>query len=259
MAWEFVSPGYTSVIHGAVLYACVYFIAFYALMRVSKVHLLIAVAGTLAVVWASLFGPYHTESTIRWACPSHSVLRAPLDVWMALAIIAHLKSNRRIWLAVAGLLGGAAVFLEIDTGVPLVVALAVYCLAIAIIDRPEDSPSVSGDLAVTACTFLAVLAAALTLASRGTIFTNPFNFLSGWLQGITGYAGSGAGNMYFLSRMDAPQLILFVAFVAICFVPVAIALTRFIHDRATRSNIFAAACGIYGLERLTVYYPYPGQ
>lgn len=253
LAWGVVPPSYTGFIYAAVLYACVYFITYYAVLRVSSVHPLIAVAGTLTAIWASLFGPFRSEPNIQWAWPSQSILRAPLDVWMALALIAHLRSGRRIWLATAGLLGGAAVFFEIDTGVPLLIALGVYCLATAFVDRPANGPTVFGDLAATGCAFLLVLTAGLAAASRGTLATSPIEFFTGWMKGITGYAANGAGNMYFLSRTNPAQLTIFFALVAICFVPVALALTRLLHGQASRAHIFGAACGIYGLERLTVY------
>jgi hypothetical protein len=253
LAWNVVSPGYTAVIHAAILYVCVYFVTFYAVLRTLKVNSIIALAGTLAAIWASLFSPFHSEAVIQWAWPSQSILRAPFEVWMALALIAHLKSNRRIFLAAAGFLAGAAVLFEIDTGVPLLLALAVYCLANAFINRSTDRSGVIGDLAATTFAFVVVLALGLAVASRGTLITSPAEFFSGWLRGITGYAGSGAGSMVFLARNDPGQITIFVALVTICFVPVALALTHLIHGQATRSHIFGAACGIYGLERLTVY------
>ncbi len=253
LAWGVVSPSYTGLIHAAVLYASIYFIAYYAVLRALRLHPLIAVAGTLTAIWASLFGPFHPEFHIQWAWPSQSILRAPLDVWMAMALIAHLRSGRRIWLATAGLLGAAAVLFEIDTGVPLVVAIGVYCIATAFVDRPTNGSTVLAYLAVPGCTFLLILTAGLAAVSRGTLVTRPGEFFAGWLQGITGYAASGAGSMYFLSRTDPVQLAIFFALVAVCFVPVAVALTRLLHGQASRAHVFGAACGIYGLERLTVY------
>jgi hypothetical protein len=172
---------------------------------------------------------------------------------MALTLFAHIRSGKRVWLALTGVLCAGAVLLEIDTGIPLVICTAIYCVGTVFIDRSEGEPGHRGNLVAAGLAFLVTLVAGLIVVSRGTLITRPTEFVAGWMSGITGYAGSGAGNMYFLSRIDATQITIFIALVVICFIPIARVLARVLHGNARRVHIFAATCGIYGLTRLIVY------
>lgn len=245
---------YTHVLHAAVVFGCVYYIGLYVLLRRVTGHAALSCAGVLFALWLTLFAPIFEFLHTLWQWPSTTILRAPFDVWLFLALLLHLRTGQWLWAAAAGTLVGLGILFATDTGLALAIVFAVYSLGFARFFGDTLRPN-SGlrSLAASWCIAALVLLGGLFAASRGTMFTAPAAFWPGWLEGVTGSAGSGVGSLYFLSRSSIVDLTMFFFVVAVFLGIVGWATLQALAGRLAHDDLFLGCVGLYGLARCVMF------
>jgi hypothetical protein len=222
------------------IYACIYFVAIYLLLRL-LVRPVAAALGTLVMV-LQLFLAMGDISL--WRIPSLSVLRWPFDVWCFIALAMHFKTGKRSWAVAAGVSIGLAIVFVLDTGLYLAAAFAFYglCtlgLAESRFRKGWFLPSVvAGVLAV----FLG-----LGVASRWTLFG--LEFWKRWIETIFEFTG-GFGMLPLATTSNLPTLVFFVMVFLAGLSLMAYGLIKALYRRSTHLDAFLGFLGFYQLLAL---------
>lgn len=237
---------YTNVLHTAILYGCLYYVGLYILLRHLTPNPLIALAALLFALFLTIFAPVIASLYTLWQWPSTTILRAPFDVWLLLALLTHTRSAKHRWLYAVGILTALSLLFELDTGLPLAAIFGLYL----IVHGRAASPRHAGGSALVAS---AVFLAGLVIAGRGTPLTDPAAFWPGLLQGVLASGQGGIGSLVFLSRISIIHIVYF-SFMSLVFLfVVARSLPRLRNNQLDPTNVFFALVALYGLSRLAVF------
>ena len=244
---------YTNAVSMMVLYACFYYVGLYFLLRAVVRDATLSLAGILSILWMTLYSHQDALQPTMWVWPSSTVLRTPMDVWFFLALWRHASTGKGRWVLAAGVAAGLAILFEIDTGFSLAVVLGVYAFAQPLLVGETKQGATLRAAAIGALGSAAVLFTGLLAASRGAIVSDPAAFFHGWLEGFTGYPGSGVGGQILLARINIVELAFFAGVLGLCFIPVAKASIDLLHNRFRPLGLLLACGGLYGLARVTLF------
>jgi hypothetical protein len=246
---------YGNLIGFSVIYASIYFLGLYWLLRPVFGSRSWAVLGVFAALSLQLFGGV-TDRVTLWCHPSATILRMPTDVWFFLALFYHLRSGRAAWCWLAAALTGAAVLFEIDTGIYQAAILAFYwscLLARASLggDEAGQACGLRGVALSAAIVALAVLAG-LAVASRGTLVRR--GFWRDWLEGIIVFGGAGMSALPFdVAPGATPLIAIFYAIVLSFLAVVAWVVIRLRNRGAGDLEIFWGCWAAYGTTSLVLF------
>lgn len=219
------------------LYACVYFLVIYALLRL-LVRPWAAALGVLLLLTQLVLA---MGDISIWIIPSLSVLRWPFDVWCFLTLAVHFKSGKRFWALLAGGSVGLGIVFVLDTGLYLAAAFAFYWLCTLGIAQSRFRkgwflPSV-GVGALVVFMFLGI-------ASRWTIFG--VNFWKHWVETVLEFSG-GFGMLPLATAPNEITLVVFVLFALFGLGLMSYAVMRALHGRSSHLGAFLGFLGFYGL------------
>ncbi len=219
------------------VYACVYFIGLYALLRL-LVRPAAAALGTIAMLLHLILG---MGDISLWRIPSVSLLRWPMDVWCFIAVVLHYKTGRRVWALLAGAAVGLALVFVLDTGLYLAAGFAFYRLCtLGVPEARAYKPWFLRAVAVGVVVFLLFTG----IASRGTIFGA--DFWRYYVESILEFAG-GFGMLPLATAPNIPTLIAFAVLVFIGFSCTGYAVVKAIYRRASFLDAFIGFLGLYCL------------
>ncbi len=111
----------------AVLYGCIYYSGLYWLLRRLLMNPAWALGGLLLALRMQMFHTGRVDSVL-WLYPQQSILRTPCDVWVFLLLLAHWRSQKPVWLLMAGAVVGISLLFIIDTGIYLTLTFTCYNL-----------------------------------------------------------------------------------------------------------------------------------
>ena len=244
-------------LHLLIAYGCVYFFGVYCLLRALRVARPAAAMGVLLALLLTFFAPIWIERETLWQWPSTSILRSPTDVWLFAALAMHAYTSRLRWLIAASVSAFLGLFFITDTGVGLLIVLALYSIYWILAPRPSAVvPSRLkrvGEGAIAFAVGFLTLAIGLLIASRGTLVTDSEAFLLGWLEAVLSYGGMGMGSMYFLARVSVIDIAVFVGIVALSLVAMSRGGLRALGRRPAADEVVIALLGFYALGRLTYF------
>ena len=214
---RFSALSYGTLIGVEIIYVCIYYVAFFFLLRKCFEDAVWAAFGTaLAVCWQIFSGMSPHE--LIWVFPSSTALRTPMDVWFFLALVAHQRSGKLIAAAAAGAFCALGVVFETETGFYLLVTFFIYLALQTGLASNEPGRRGWKSSFISALTFcgagLVVAFLPLFYASRGTLFTHAFR--AGWIEALADYAGQGLGALPIAELPDAP-FSMFILMVALVF------------------------------------------
>jgi hypothetical protein len=239
---RWVPLSYGRIIQIGTLYACVYFVGVYLLLRLLLGRPWLAAAGTGVAMLQLVLG---MGDEVIWVVPSLTVLRWAFDVWCFIALVLHRKSGKRIWVVAVGALLGLAVLFSTDTGLYLAAAVAFYWFCTAW-GSPGRGPSLV-DVAWSVTAAVATLVAGMAVAARGTLLTS--SFWSGWLEPLRDYRGGFAQ----APLATVPDRLSVALFVILLFVYLAFAghcMAKILYRRASSQDVLTGTFAVYGLMHL---------
>ncbi len=239
-SWLTISYG--RMIQVGTIYACVYMVGIYTLLRMLVRRPLVAAAGTMMILLQMFL---FMGEVVVWRFPSLTVMRWAFDVWCFIALLVHWRTGKRIWAAAAGVAIGLGLLFSTDTGAYLAMAVALY-LGVLFTQRPDSRRHVV-DSAVLIGSAFAVLLTGLTIAARGEILSG--QFWTGWLQALLEFGGGFAQ----LPMSTAPNMTTIAGFaVELTFYlsVIGYAVGRLLHGRAAHIHLFNGLLAVYGLLNL---------
>ncbi|MEX2586632.1 MAG: hypothetical protein WD602_01380 [Actinomycetota bacterium] len=242
---EWFPLSYGRMIQVGSIYACIYLIGVYLLLRLVTHRPFSAAVGT-ALAMTPFF--LWMQDLIIWRTPNVTVLRWPFDVWCFIALWMYWRSHKRVWAVVAGSTVGLALVFVIDTGAELAAATGFYWLCI--LGLEGDRRKRAQDLALWAAVALGVLATGLAIAGRGRIFNA--DFITGWLEAPLEFSG-GFGMLPIVTSAPAATVVSFALLVIGYLSVVIYSLARLIHRRARHFEVFNGFLAAYGLLLLTKF------
>jgi hypothetical protein len=217
------------------IYACIYLATVYLLLRLVVRRPAFAVFGTGLAILPFFFW---MEGLYLWIVPNLTPLRWPFDVWCFIAVVAHWRSGKRLWAAIAGGFVGLALVFNINSGIELAAAFACYwlCLVWFRSSRARDVADavLSGSVAV------AVAMAGLSIASRGGIF-GPQSW-SQWLREPLSFL-----TLPLSTSVTGPTLVAFAAVFTLYLTLAAYCLARLSMRGARYFDVFNGFLALYGL------------
>ncbi|MGH2690398.1 MAG: hypothetical protein ACRDKW_16560, partial [Actinomycetota bacterium] len=242
---------YGGMIHVAVLFGCAYFVGLYVLLRLLTGRPAWAAAGTLFALFLHLYNGLPFLWPL-WRFPSLTVIRRPLDVWVLLALLMHLRTGRTAWAALAGALTGAAVVMVTDSGLYLAGVVAVYLAWWAWTRGRRGVPAVVA-AGVAGC---AALVAGLGFVSRWTLLEP--RFWQRWLEplsdGADGFTALPLAGVRYHYRgggvPEGPTILLFGVVATVYLGVAAWALVKSVHRRAGGEELLLGIVSLYGLASL---------
>ncbi|NNL65285.1 MAG: hypothetical protein HKP30_03480 [Myxococcales bacterium] len=248
------SVGYAVLVHAGL----------YFLLRALVGWRSLAAAGVLLALVLSLFAPMLATIQIAtlWTWPSLTVLRAPMEVWFFVALLAHTRRPTRATAAAAGLLAGLALFFETDTGIFLCATGLAYAalraVAPAFVEpgaRAALDPAPRGSLAAAVLAATWVLVPGMVWASHGTLFSQPADFLAGWIGGVLNSSDRGVGAKYLATFLHEHGAYLGAAFASlgVGLLAVGWTLARGLHGRLDPDTLLAGCIGLYAVSRCTLF------
>lgn len=218
MVFSFLAPlrpvSYGHMMQLGSLYGCFYFAGLYILLRMLLKNPAWAACGVLWAWYLQFFQSGDTTDVI-WEFPSSSVMRAPVDIWMFIALLMHARTRNAKWLLGAAAALGLSILFELDTSIYLVVVAGVYSLLMAW-QEWGTSHRVGKSLAGVASSGLlcaAVVLAGLWLASRGTLASSAF--WTGWLEAVLGALSPDGSVALLLPLATYPDMLALTLFVII--------------------------------------------
>ncbi|MDP2654116.1 MAG: hypothetical protein Q8Q08_08810 [Candidatus Omnitrophota bacterium] len=120
---EFTYENVLKIILGMVM---IYYLVFYAFLKLSFRNPVLALTGTLFLLKFQLF-----HLTSQWYVhPGRTVIRYFFDIFFFLMILAHLRTGKKGWLMGLAALSGFSVSYMTDTGAYLVFCFYVYLIAL---------------------------------------------------------------------------------------------------------------------------------
>ena len=247
---------YENVLHTCVIYGCLYFIGLYVLLRTASRNVMFATAGVLFALFLSVFAPVwsHNNLCAVWQWPSSSILRSAMDVWFFLCILCHLRTKRWWWMPAAGITVGIGILLETDTGLCLAITFVLYWICIKWLESHESEKRLHLPTCIGSwLSVFFICLAGLAVAGRFTIFTQPREFWTGWIEGVTNSGKLGIGGLYLLSRIGIWDIVFFTAIVIVFFIAFSVALIRFLHGVPSTMSTFLGCVGVFGLSRSMVF------
>lgn len=254
-----ISLSHERAIHLAIGYACLYYFGTYLLVRALGLGRPAASLSLLLALLFSVFAPIwaRLELATLWQWPSTTLLRAPTDIWLFLALALHARSGRKRWLVCAALAAFLGLFFITDTGLGLLIVLTLYALFWLLAPRPlagaPPRPARTLDVFIAYFMGAGALLAALAMASRGTLFSASEAFLNGWLEAFRTYAGLGMGSMFFLARTSLADILLFMGIVAVFLTAMTRAGLRVLGRTPAGTEVVIGLLGFYALGRLTYF------
>lgn len=236
---DWVPLSYGRMIQIGSIYAVIYLVGVYLLLRLVVKRPAIAVLGTVLATLPFFVG---TEGLTIWRIPNVNVLRWPFDVWCFIALVMYGKSPSRGWAATAGGIVGLAVFFVIDTGMELAAAVAFFWLCVVALG-PDRGRRLK-DLLISAASALVVLIAGLLIAGRGAIFS--IGFVTGWLEAPLEFGG-GFGMLPVATFPPSVTIVGLSGIFILCLTQIGYTLTRVLHHRARFFELFAGCIALYAL------------
>ena len=245
---------HASVVWLGMTYGVVYFVALYALLCAWLQDWRWSVAGLALCILLQQFCGLDPPSVL-WQYPSATILRSPLDVWVFLLLTAHVYRATQTSLVLAGVIVGAAVFWESDTGLYLAAAYLAYCTYCWIDDLTTRGWGWHRTIAYLApATVVPIVFLFLTWRSVGgavftavfwTRFTEPMRlFRSGF--GMLPMPALRWGTLHFFL---APALYILAG-------ALALVAASHLSRRPWRGGYLIGALGVYGLG---TYHQYVGR
>jgi hypothetical protein len=116
---------YANTVWLGMAFGAIYYIALYLLLCLLIRNWYLRLVGLILALMLQQFSGL-APGTVLWQTPSSTVLRTPVDMFLFILLLLHLRSNRWQYLALAGLLTGLAVFWETDTGLYLYAGYLAY-------------------------------------------------------------------------------------------------------------------------------------
>lgn len=236
---DWVPLSYGRMIQIGSIYAVIYLVGVYVLLRLIVKRPAIAVLGTGLAMLPFFVG---MEGLTIWRIPNVNVLRWPFDVWCFIALVMYGKSNSRAWAATAGGIAGLAVFFVIDTGMELAAAAAFFW--ICVVAMGPDRHRYLKDLLASAASALVVLVAGLLIAGRGAILS--IGFVTGWLEAPLEFGG-GFGMLPVATFPPSVTIVGLSGIFILCLTQIGYTLTRVLHHRARFFELFAGCLALYAL------------
>ena len=244
---------YANVIGLEIIYACLYYLALFFLLRSCFKEEAWAAFGVILALYWQVFSGMNPNELI-WMFPSSTMMRHPMDVWFFLALVMHQRSDRILWAALAGFAAALGIFFETETGAYLVVTFLIYSVLQAGLPVCERrAVSAKGWLLppLAFCSTVAVALLPLLLyASRGTLFSPAF--WRGWCEALDMYARQGGGAIPIAELPDAP-FIFFILIVTLYLAVVAYAVVMGWHKSAAKGTVLLATLAAYGLAVLLLF------
>jgi hypothetical protein len=251
-AWgrRIIGVDHASMMHFAVVYGCIYFIAYFFLLNRLLRSWSWAAAGTLLAIMIC------TQIGVRagrpiWLWPSSTMLRSPMDLWFVAAILLHLQTGRTAWAFCAGMAVGLGLCFETDTGIYLIGTLGVYLLSRGVLSwRNQGTTWLKGPSTWPALSGFALAAfPILIIASRGTILR--LAFWAGWTEPLRAYAAGMSALP--IAELKSGELILFglVAATYLAYAGRLVAAVAF--GDADRATMASGTLAVYGLASLLLF------
>ncbi len=231
---------------------CLYFIGVYLLLRVTTHRAAWAAAGTLLALILQVFsGNFVPVASTTLHFPNISVLRRPMDVWVFLVLALHLRTGRRVWAVVAGVLTGVAMVFSTDTGLFLAAILLLYWGCVATMAGRRHLLVAATSLVAMVGVFLL----GLGIASRGTLFSG--QFWTAWFEplaeGAAGYTALpivGRVDVWSATLPGQVALVGFVALVVFYLTIVCHLMIKALHRRALPIEVLLGCVSANGLLSL---------
>lgn len=243
---------YGRIIEASIIYACIYYIGVYLLLRLLTKDVLWSVSGISIILYFHLFLKNFSEPFF-WGTPSSTLLRSPFDVWFFIALFLTGTAKTKFWHYVMAIITGLALLFGFDTGMYLLVTLLVY-FGYSIFSVSTKAPyRVKDELQTTTISlslFLVVVMSGFFLVGRSAFFTAEFWW--GLLEGVREY-GSGVSNLPLGILKQNAALILFEVVVAVYLTGIANLLMKLVRRQDTFDDLFAFALSLYGLATLLIF------
>jgi hypothetical protein len=195
---------------------------------------------------------FHTRTYTVWQIPSATLLRAPLDLAVILALWRYSVSARRRWFIVAGALTGMSLTIAADMGV-LLAALTAACAGVCAWRRVRAGgwaalPRQGLAWGVAAALAVGVPAMAYGAAAGVTNVSDPLDAATRAAAGITASAVGGVGATHLLARIHTFEWLYFLGMVAVYLAAAGAWLGRSWAGKPVHP--FTAAAGLLGLYGL---------
>ncbi len=181
-----------------VLCGTFYFALYYLTLRYVAVDALVAAATFFALVNLQFFHGLPKDGSVTpWIWPSSTVLRSVFDIGFFAMLALHGRSGHSRWMIAGAAVVGLEILFEIDTGLFLLASLFYYLFvswlhSVRGVGGPWSANVGTRTITAVAATLIAVTAAGLLIASRGTLFSP--EFFEKWPEGITVF-GSGFSSL----------------------------------------------------------------
>lgn len=233
-----------------IIYACVYYLGIFWLLRICFGQSLWAAIGTILALYVQLFCGVAAGDYI-WQFPSSTMMRHPMDVWFFIILAARWPIRRTLRHGLAGMAVAGAVFFETETGVYLAVTFFIYLLLQAGTPTHRMGLKTLGtSIAAFGSGLVLVLFPLLFWASRGTMFSG--NFWHGWLESLTRYGVYGLSALP-MAEAGEVSIVIFLLMVLTYLGAGSYILIKTLHGRATESETLVAAAAFYGLGLILLF------
>lgn len=248
---NFTALSYKLLFAMIVTWGCLYFGILYVFLRQLLDSWAWAMTGLLIALLLQLLSGAWGQP--KWLWPSSTVARYSMDVLVFSACLLHARSGRP-WLGLpAGIFAAIAVLLGTETGVYLLVCLALYPLAVLRMPSEAASPrSVGGFVALALLGFSTVLICGLTIASRGTLLRP--EFWLGWTESLRIY-NHGFSHLPVAGAIakDWKVALLLVLMLTFYLFAVSRACQEFACRRLSPGHLIVGLIGAYGLAILLLF------
>ena len=235
---------YTGILTLEMAMGAVYFCIFYVFLRIWINQRAVAIAGVCAGISMQMFHP--GVFPLVWQFPSATVIRVWWDMPMLLALLAHLRTGRPVFLWIAASCVGIAMVWTLDVGVYLWLSLAAYAALFAY-RHWQQRQRLWGTLAFALCApfagaFLVLWGVQGALIFQPVFWRNTFEFASLFLLGFGALPVVASLNEHhylaFIFGFAFPVLYVFILLstATLCFL-----------RKIAWENIFVCVLCVYGL------------
>jgi len=235
-----------------VLYACIYYIGVYLLLRLLSRSLLWSAGGIGIILLVHLF-TRNLTAPFFWETPSSTLLRSPFDIWFFIALFFVLNSKKKVWHYLLGGITGLAFLFGFDTGMYLVIVMLIY-YAFNLFSLKKKTLQLNKSnlpqLSAATTTFFVIALSGLLFAGKSAFFTA--SFWSGLFEGISEY-GSGISNLPMALLRQKTGLLFFEVIVFAYLGFVANLFLGWLRGKITIVHQFSALLSLYGLATLLIF------
>jgi len=127
---------YHNVLRILVLITIVYFMLIYSFLRLWFRNIALAGAGVFLAIKCQIFS--HGPDDFIWQFPMSTVVRYCFDILLFILILMHLRSGKKVFLAMAGIVAGVGLFYITDSGMFMLVSFYAYVFVLWLLPSTRD-------------------------------------------------------------------------------------------------------------------------